>query len=115
MTAAEFRGHHQKMMSEDDLLRWIVQLAHAHRWMVHHSRPAMMKSGTIATALTGDPGLPDLVLVRKPRVIFAELKSERGSMRSEQKVWRAALEECTGVEYFVWRPRDQDAIVAALT
>lgn len=52
------------------------------------------------------PGFPDLVLVRPPRVIFAELKVGRGVLTPYQRVWRDALLRCPGVEYFCWYPRD---------
>jgi len=50
-------------------------------------------------------GLPDLILVRRPRVIFAELKAQRGRLREEQREWLEALAGCS-VEVYVWRPDD---------
>ena len=63
-----------------------------------------------------EPGVPDLLLVRSPRVIFAELKSQKGRLDIKQrysprtgralpnqKDWKDALEACTGVEYFLWK------------
>jgi hypothetical protein len=53
------------------------------------------------------PGFPDLVLVRAPRVIFAELKTDAApqTLPPDQQVWMYELLRCPGVEYFVWRPR----------
>jgi len=54
-------------------------------------------------------GFPDLVLVRRPRVIFAELKSDRGRCTPEQRAWLAELAECS-VEVKLWRPSDWEEI-----
>ena len=58
-------------------------------------------------------GFPDLVLVRRPRVIFAELKSDRGRCTPEQRAWLAELAECS-VEVKLWRPSDWEAIEGCL-
>lgn len=76
------------------LLRWTVY----HTWLSKHS-----------TA-----GFPDLVLVRAPRVIVAELKAELGKLTPAQEHWRAEFAGCPGVEYFVWRPSDWDALSEVL-
>jgi hypothetical protein len=51
-------------------------------------------------------GLPDLILVRPPRVIFAELKSEHGRLTPAQRHTLANLMACPGVETYIWRPHD---------
>ena len=56
------------------------------------------------------PGFPDLVLVKPPRIIFAELKRQRGRVRPMQTVWLDALGGCAGVETYLWRPSDLDEI-----
>jgi hypothetical protein len=50
-----------------------------------------------------EAGWPDLVLVRRPRVVFAELKSERGVVSPAQAEWIAALRAC-GQDVYIWRP-----------
>ena len=59
-------------------------------------------------------GFPDLVMVRPPRVIFAELKSAKGKLTPPQRDWVRDLYDCTGVACYIWRPEDWDAIVAIL-
>ncbi len=60
-------------------------------------------------------GFPDLSLVRGGRLVFAELKSEVGRVRPEQREWLAALAGVGGgVEAFLWRPSDLGSIVAVL-
>lgn len=58
------------------------------------------------------PGFPDLVLVRD-RVIYAELKAERGSLSAEQRQWREWLIEA-GAEYYLWKPSHMDDIEQVL-
>jgi VRR-NUC domain-containing protein len=69
-----------------------------HTWLSRHS-PA---------------GFPDEVLVRGDRLVFAELKSEKGKLSDEQERWLEALRGVPGVEVYVWRPADVDAIATAL-
>jgi hypothetical protein len=59
-------------------------------------------------------GFPDLVLIRPPRIIFAELKVETGFLTPKQQEWAFALRECPGVKYYLWTPKDWDEIEAAL-
>src|SRR5690242_3351592 len=64
-------------------------------------------------------GLPDLILVRpakagRPgRLIFAELKRQRGRLSVEQQVWVAMLATCP-CEVYVWRPSDRTEIERVL-
>jgi hypothetical protein len=51
-----------------------------------------------------NPGLPDLLLVRE-RVVFAELKTEKGRLSEEQGRWLFRL-DAAGAEAHVWRPAD---------
>lgn len=59
-------------------------------------------------AWRSDPGWPDLVLVRD-RVVFAELKVERGKLTAAQEIWLLWL-RAAGADVHVWRPSDIDAV-----
>lgn len=73
-----------------------------------------------------EPGYPDLTLVRKgdgcasvppqarTRIIFAELKAEKGRLSAAQRKWLGLLSANEGVEVFVWRPSDWQQIVEVL-
>lgn len=90
----------------------VVDLAQVTGWMVAHFRPARTNNGW-RTPVAGDgKGFPDLVLVRD-RVIFAELKSDRGRLSDDQTAWIGAL-NTAGAEAYVWRPDDFDQIAATL-
>ena len=58
-------------------------------------------------------GFPDLVLVRD-RVIFAELKTEKGKLSDAQQAWLDAL-RAAGAEAYIWRPSDLEQVAQILT
>jgi VRR-NUC domain len=48
-------------------------------------------------------GFPDLVLVRRPRIVWIEVKAERGRLSDAQRAWINDLADC-GQEVHVVRP-----------
>ncbi len=52
----------------------------------------------------------DLRLIRPPRYIVAELKTEKGRVSEEQRATLLLLQACPALEVFVWRPSDLDEI-----
>ena len=98
-------------VTEAEFQTAVVELAELCGWLLYHfhdsRREVRRREGTrlfIGDAATS--GFPDLVLVRPPEVLFAELKSEKGRMTAKQEKWREALSQCTGVRYYLWRPSD---------
>lgn len=81
-------------MTERQLQQAIVDCARLLGWRSYHTFDSRRS----------EPGFPDLVLVRD-RVVFAELKSERGRLTREQRAWAAAL-AAAGAEWHCWRPED---------
>lgn len=73
----------------------IVRLATDHGWRVYHTHDSRRS----------EPGFPDLVLVRPPRVLFVELKVGRRQLTPDQQRWMRLLEGCTEVGAFVLRGR----------
>jgi len=57
------------------------------------------------SAKKSQPGFPDCVIVlpQQGRVIYAELKKERGKLHDAQKTWLRSLADA-GAEVYVWRP-----------
>ena len=49
------------------------------------------------------PGFPDLVLVRRPRLVFAEVKADRTPVTDDQTAWLEEL-RASGQEVYLWRP-----------
>lgn len=92
-------------LTEAAFQQQVIDLARSRRWLCAHFRPGLTKRGTWRTAVQGDgEGFPDLVLVRE-RVVWAELKTDKGRLRPEQKTWIDVL-RAAGAEVYVWRPRD---------
>ena len=60
-----------------------------------------------------DAGLPDLLLIRR-RLIWREIKTERGKLRPEQLAFGQRLLRA-GQDWDCWRPSGWDDIVATLT
>jgi len=99
--------------SEDAFQRAVIDLAHLYGWKVAHFRAARVRRGgrdIYETPVGADgKGFPDLVLAKKGRLtIFAELKSDKGKVRPEQKMWLELL----GGE--VCRPKDWEYIKKVL-
>ncbi len=82
-------------VSESQFQLLVTGFAKEQGWLVYHTHDSRRS----------DPGFPDLVLVRGERLIFAELKAERGRLSPDQVVWIAAL-RATNLAVYVWRPQD---------
>lgn len=102
-------------ISEQDFQQTVVKAARATGWRIHHSRKTRLarRDGTVRylTAIQGDAGFPDLVLVRggrAQRVLFRELKAQRGSLDAGQRAWRDVL-LAAGADWALWRPSDWSA------
>lgn len=71
----------------------VVTLARDHGWRAYHTHDSRRS----------DPGFPDLVLVRPPRVLFVELKVGRRQLTGDQEAWMRLLEQCDRVDAFTLR------------
>lgn len=58
-------------------------------------------------------GFPDLVMVRE-RVLYVELKTEKGKLSPSQEEWIEAL-AAAGSEVYCWRPSNFDEAVKVLS
>lgn len=82
-------------VTEKEFQARVLTLARLNGWKTYHTHDSRRSA----------PGFPDLVLVRPPRLIFAELKSAKGRLRPEQRVWLEALSGCIEApESYLWRP-----------
>lgn len=82
--------------SERAFQQSVVDLAELRQWRAWHDNDSRRNAA----------GLPDLILLRPPRLLFAELKAERGRLSAEQRAWLDELGRCPGVEVHTWRPGD---------
>lgn len=93
-----------RIITEAELLATVVDMARALGWLVHHTHDSRRS----------ESGVPDLLMVNnqhmgRPRVIFAELKSEgakltrgrtspkTGRWLPGQREWLSALDRCVNV------------------
>lgn len=109
----------EQAVSEDSFEDTVIELAMRRGWRVHAERRARTKDKWV-TPIKGHKGYVDLTMVRQGIIIFAELKSHRGRLRPDQKLWLAALEDAKAilsgtVEVYVWRPKDWAEIEQVLT
>jgi len=96
------------------LLRQVMAYAHMRGWHCWHDRATngprrCYSCGIFLRQPRNAPGFPDLVLVRRPQVIIAELKAEGEKPSSQQVDWLDELRAC-GIDTYVWRPSDWAAI-----
>lgn len=124
LTAAQYRQMTAESMLEADLLAKVLGtpqrpgLAITFGWRGYHTHNSQRST----------PGFPDLCLVRRGRLIMAELKSQRGRATVEQTAWLTDLHEVAAaadihasyaqaermdnrtidpvLEVYLWRPMD---------
>jgi hypothetical protein len=100
-------------ISEADFMRQVTDLAEILGWSWAHFRPAETARGW-RTPVSGPlgKGFPDLVLVKGPRLIFAELKRDGGKLTPDQE--RVAIALGGAATTYVWHPVDFDMIAETL-
>ena len=91
-------------LTEKQFLGHVTDLARLYRWRVYH--PWL--------SIRSERGWPDLALVRPPRLVLAELKTDKGKTTPSQDEWLALLSDCPGVEVYLWRPSDFNDLVEVL-
>jgi hypothetical protein len=109
LTQAEGRKRLAVAMEEATLQGHIVELADTLRYLVFHD----------VDSRKNRPGFPDLVMVRRGRLIFAELKQQGKRPTHDQDRWLAELRQVAEefiapqnrkchppLEVYVWRPMD---------
>ena len=90
-----------KLITEAQFQKSVTLVAEEAGWFVYHDYDSRRSS----------PGFPDLTMVSEDgRIIFAELKSQKGRVKKEQQAWLDRLGENPGVEVYLWRPSDLDFI-----
>ena len=109
----ELRETLDKNMTEEEFSKQIEGLLDLYGWHWTHFRPARRLDGSWRTAVSGHKGFMDYVAVREGRLLFLEIKSEKGIVSDEQSVWLTAL-AATRAEVYVWKPSQWDEIVSVL-
>jgi hypothetical protein len=81
----------------------VEKFARKHGWKVYHTRDSRKSAF----------GFPDMVLLRGPVIIVAELKVGRNEPTAEQSEWLEAF-RAADVQAVVWRPCNWPEISKAL-
>ena len=94
---------------EGDFLATVTELATLCGWLVYHTYDSRRSQA----------GFPDLVLARADKLVFAELKTNTGQLRTAQLEWLDTLGAVAAsqpdVDVYLWRPADWPGIVKILT
>lgn len=90
----------------------IRQLAEAYGWWVYAPPRSSPRAGVWHTG--GGAGMPDLLLVCPPTVLFLEVKVGRDKLRPEQRTVMRKLQQCTSVLAYPARPEQLTDLLALL-
>ncbi len=105
------------LVSEKDLDKYVKDLAKVYGWLLYHQVDAVFCPSCRKPTFSkkDGPGFPDLAMGHpNGRLIFAELKSQRGPLRDGQVAWLKTLNVGGGREVYLWRPSDMDDIAQIL-
>ena len=91
-----------KPKTEKQFQAQVIQVAKLFGWHYYHPYDSRRSP----------PGFPDLVLV-KDRVLFRELKTDKGRVSPAQKTWGVKLTDA-GADWSIWRPAQLQAIYSEL-
>lgn len=103
-------------ITEKQLEAQVKDLAKLFGWKYYHTW----------RSIHSPAGFPDGVMVRPPRLIFAEFKSERGKVSLKQQEWLEILKQCQKLillshtqtlmmpEVYLWRPHMIEEIAGIL-
>jgi hypothetical protein len=92
------------VIGEKEFMAQVVAYAEANHWLVYHTYNSQRCQA----------GFPDLVLLRPPQLLFAELKTDAGQVTPEQQMWMDCLLAVPGIGVHLWRPADLGQIEEAL-
>jgi len=98
------RGGVVPYVTEKEFLAQVIQLGRIYQWGCYHTHDSRRSAA----------GFPDIVMVRLSRILFIELKSERGKVTPVQQEWLDALELTGKVETYLWKPSMWDTVVEVL-
>ena len=90
-------------MTEKEFQGWCEAQARLWGWLAFHPYDSRRSTA----------GFPDLCIV-KDRVVFAELKTDKGQLTPAQMAWANALQDA-GAEWYLWRPSMQAEIAVFLS
>jgi hypothetical protein len=90
-------------LTEKQFMASVFKLAETFGWRFYHTFDSRRSAS----------GFPDAVFLRRPRILFVEFKSDRGSLTDAQRAMIEDLRAC-GQEAYVFRPRDVERLTRLL-
>jgi hypothetical protein len=103
-----------RTVTEKEWTADVVKMMRTTHWLMCHFRTGMMVNGRWITPMQGDDGFPDIIGLKGPRILVAELKRQIGyPVKPEQQRWLDAF-HAAGAEAYVWRPGDHTLVWAIL-
>ena len=96
------------MTADAGHLGTLLEAAELFGWVRHHQRPGYTRNG-YRTAITGNPGFPDISLARRGHVLFFEVKGDGGYPTPDQLAWISNLPNA-----YVVRPAALDEALAII-
>lgn len=91
-------------MTEAQFQELIVETAELHGWLVYHTY----------NSRRSQPGFPDLILIKPPRLRAFEIKTATGKVGLMQVEWIRAFKDVEFVSADIVRPGDWDWIKGVL-
>jgi hypothetical protein len=82
----------------------VLEMAQLFGWHCYHTYDSRRSTA----------GFPDLILVRPPVLIAAELKTAKGRVSPAQRAWLDDIAQCTDIRTHLWRPDDRDQVLDEL-
>lgn len=80
-------------MSEERLAMVVRDAALLYEWLHYHTHDSRRS----------DRGFPDIVLIKGDRILWRELKTQKGKLSPDQEIWRDRL-LAAGADWAIWRP-----------
>jgi len=100
------------MLEEAD---WMGAVGEALDWLgwswIHHRAARTAAGWVTATQGNAAAGFPDIVAVRPPRVLWLELKLDKGRVSPEQEDWLATLNDSGQEAHLIRLPREWDRLM----
>lgn len=95
----------QPDVSEKEFMGAVVALAKRNGWLIYHAFDSRKS----------EAGFPDLLMIRGPRLIVAELKVGDNRPTAPQANWLDAFQAVPGVQAYLWKPENWAEILEVLT
>jgi len=109
-----------KAMLEKNFQTLVIDIGHQYGWKIAHFGQSQSARGRHITATMADgAGYFDLTMAKGYKLVFAELKREKGTLSPRQKDWVSTMKEVAKynphVEVYIWYPHDISDIINILS